>query len=227
MEATSKARYDGFADWYEALFAPHAQATGAELVRLLGPGEGPCLDVGCGTGLHFQAVRATGRVPIGVDYSADQLRHARARGVCVQADAAALPFADGAFATVLMVWISTDVDDFAAVVREAVRVLRPGGLLVFWGAHPCFIGPHADYRKDGGRIVHPTYRQAGWHAPQRWWTGPHGLRNRVGMRQVPLAELLHAFLDAGLLIKRVIEPEPQHPVPFCLALRMVRTGTSA
>jgi ubiquinone/menaquinone biosynthesis C-methylase UbiE len=40
-----------------------------------------------------------------VDCSADQLRYARARGVCVQADAAALPFADGAFPTVLMVWI--------------------------------------------------------------------------------------------------------------------------
>jgi SAM-dependent methyltransferase len=222
VETTSKARYDGSADWYEELFAPHAQANRAELVRLLGPGEGLCLDVGCGTGLHFQAVRATGRVPIGVDCSADQLRYARARGVCVQADAAALPFADSVFPAVLMVWISTDVDDFAAVVREAARVLRPGGLLVFWGAHPCFIGPHTEYRADGGLVVHPTYRQAGWHAPQPWWTGPHGLRRRVGMRQVPLAELLGAFLAAGLVIQQVAEPEPQRPVPFCLALRMMR-----
>jgi hypothetical protein len=38
-----------------------------------------------------------------------------------------------------------------------------------------------------------------------------------------LAELLHAFLDAGLVIQQVAEPEPQHPVPFCLALRMVRS----
>jgi hypothetical protein len=66
-----------------------------------GPGIGPCLDV---------------------DRSADQLRYARSRGVCVQADAAMLPVADGAFPTVLMAWISTDVDDFAMVVREAARV---------------------------------------------------------------------------------------------------------
>jgi hypothetical protein len=72
-----------------------------------GPGIGPCLDVGCGTGLHFETVRATGRVAIGVDRSADQLRYARSRGVCVQADAAMLPFADGAF---------------PMVVREAARV---------------------------------------------------------------------------------------------------------
>jgi SAM-dependent methyltransferase len=222
MRPTSRARYDGVADWYEALNAPFAQANRAELVRMLGPGAGRCLDLGCGTGLSFQAVRATGRVPIGVDCSADQLRYARARGVCVQADAAALPFADGVFPTVLMVWISTDVDDFAAVVREAARVLRPGGLLVFWGAHPCFIGPHTEYREDGGRIVHPTYRLGAWHEPQPWWRGGHGLRRRVGMRHVPLAELLHAFLDAGLVIKRVAEPEPHHPVPFGLALRVAR-----
>jgi SAM-dependent methyltransferase len=224
MGTASRARYDGFADWYEALFGPRAEANRAALARLLGPGMGPCLDVGCGTGLHFQAVRASGRVPVGVDRSADQLRYARARGVCVQADAVALPFGDGVFAAVLMVWISTDVDDFAAVVREAVRVLRPGGLLVFWGAHPCFMGPQIEYRAAGGVVVHPTYRLAGWHEEQPWWTGPHGLRKRVGMRQVPLAELLQAFLDAGLVLQQVVEPEPQHPVPFCLALRMVRPG---
>jgi ubiquinone/menaquinone biosynthesis C-methylase UbiE len=142
MTTAGPARYDGFADCYEAFNAPHAAANRPELARTLGAGEGLCLDLGCGTGLYFDAVRATGRMPIGVDRSADQLRYARTRGMCVQADAAALPFPDRAFPTVVMVWLSTDVDDFTAVVREATRVLRPGGLMVFRGAHPCFIGPH-------------------------------------------------------------------------------------
>lgn len=214
------ARYDGFADWYEEFNTPGVAANAAVISGLLGPGEGRCLDLGCGTGLYFDAVRATGRIPFGVDRSADQLRFARERGLCVQGDAAAIPFADHAFRTVLMVWISTDVDDLAAVVREAVRVLRPGGRAVFLGAHPCFMGPHIEYREDGGRLIHPTYRLAAWHPRQPWWTGGAGLRNRVGMRHVPLAEFLHAFLDAGLTVERVVEPEPHRAVPGALGLRL-------
>jgi hypothetical protein len=89
------------------------------------------------------------------------------------------------FPTVLMVWVSTDVDDCALVVREATRVLRPDGLMVFRGAHPCFSGPHTQYREDGGRVVHPTYRLAAWHDEQPWWRDHHGLRNRIGMRMFP------------------------------------------
>ncbi|MEY9930280.1 hypothetical protein ABH926_004925 [Catenulispora sp. GP43] len=59
-----------------------------------------------------------------------------------------------------MLWISTDVDDFTGVVREAARVLAPGGLPVLAGVHPCFVGPHVEFREDGGHSVHPTYRLA-------------------------------------------------------------------
>jgi hypothetical protein len=70
--------------------------------------------------------------------------------------------------------------------------------------------------------VHPTYRHAGWYDQQPWWRDHDGLRNRVGMRHVPLAQLPHAFLDAGLLIDKVTEPELRHPVPFILKLRLIR-----
>ncbi|NUP52516.1 MAG: class I SAM-dependent methyltransferase [Catenulispora sp.] len=215
-------RYDGYADWYESFNAPYAEANRDLIVRLLGRGSGPCLDLGCGTGLHFAALREAGHVPVGVDVSADQLAFARTRGTCVRANGATLPFADAAFPAVTMLWISTDVDDFQAVVREAARVLVPGGSLVFAGVHPCFMGPHIEHRDDGSRIVHPTYRIADWHEPQPWWTGRVGLRNRVGMRHVPLADLLQAFIDAGLVLETIVEPEPQHPVPPSLALRLRR-----
>src|SRR5215813_982821 len=115
MTAT-KARYDGIADWYDAYNAPAAQAHAVELAALLGPGDGLCLDLGCGTGQYFDAIRGTGRTPIGLDVSADQLRLATGRDrALVRADAAALPFADNVFATVTIMWVSTDVDDFGAV----------------------------------------------------------------------------------------------------------------
>jgi SAM-dependent methyltransferase len=46
---------------------------------LLGPGNGLCLDLGCGTGHYFGTIRASARTVVGVDSSADQLRVARSR----------------------------------------------------------------------------------------------------------------------------------------------------
>ena len=65
---------------------------------------------------------------------------------------------------------------------------------------------------------------ADWHEEKPWWTGGAGLRNRVGMRHVPLADLLHAFLDAGLTIEKVVEPEPELALPAALALRLVKAS---
>jgi ubiquinone/menaquinone biosynthesis C-methylase UbiE len=153
-----------------------------------------------------------------LDYSADQLRLAARRSrTLVQADGSTLPFADGVFPSVVLMWVSTDVDDFRAVIREARRVLRPSGFLLFFGVHPCFNGPCIETRADGAVIVHPTYRHAGWHEPAPWWA-PNGIRRRIGMRHLPLAGLLNAFLDAGLIIDRVAEPREQ-PIPFSFAIR--------
>jgi ubiquinone/menaquinone biosynthesis C-methylase UbiE len=215
---TTNARYDGIADWYDEYNAPAAESHAAELATLLGPGTGLCLDLGCGTGQYFEAIRGTGRTPVGLDFSADQLRLAAGRGsTLLRADAAALPFADNVFPTAAIMWVSTDVDDFGAVLREVARVLCPDGLLVFYGVHPCFNGPCIELREDGGRVVHPTYRNSGWHETSPWWSAD-GIRRRTGMRHLPLAELLNAFIDAGLTIDRVAEPR-EHAVPFVLAVR--------
>jgi len=190
--------------------------------ELLGPGDGLCLDLGCGGGHYFDVLAATGRTVVGLDRSADQLRIARGRSPqIVQGDAAALPFADGTFRAVATLWISTDVDDFAAVLAEASRVLAPGGRLIFYGAHPCFNGPHTQLLDDGGILAHPTYRLAGWHQEAPWW-GPY-VRKRVGMRQHPLAELLNAFVSAGLVIEHVAEPGDR-PIPVNLAIRARKPG---
>ncbi|HEY7263100.1 MAG TPA: class I SAM-dependent methyltransferase [Trebonia sp.] len=89
------ARYDGHADWYDDWRKQSVEGNALDVRGLLGPGEGPCLDLGCGTGLFLDALAATGRTVVGVDCSADQLRIARARSpLIVQADAAELPFGD-------------------------------------------------------------------------------------------------------------------------------------
>ena len=220
---STRSRYDGHAEWYDGWNRPHAERNALEVRELLGRGDGLCLDLGCGSGLYFDALAATGRTVVGLDRSADQLRIARGRSrQIVRGDAAALPFADGTFPAVATLWISTDVDDFTLVLAEASRVLVPGGRLVFYGAHPCFNGPHTQLLDDGGILAHPTYRQAGWHQEAPWW-GPY-VRKRVGVRHHPLAELLNAFIRTGLVIEHVAEPGDR-PVPVNLAIRARKPGS--
>jgi hypothetical protein len=113
------------------------------------------------------------------------------------------------------------VDDFTAVVAEAARVLTPGGLLAFYGVHPCFNGPHSQLMDDGGILAHPTYRLAGWHQEAPWWGS--NIRRRVGMRHHTLPELLNAFTSSGLIIQHVAEPGDK-PVPVSLGVRARKPG---
>ena len=41
----TRARYDGYAEWYDNWNKPHAERNAADVRRLLGPGTGLCLDL--------------------------------------------------------------------------------------------------------------------------------------------------------------------------------------
>jgi SAM-dependent methyltransferase len=215
------ARYDGIADWYDRVCTASPLARDAAL-RLLGAGTGRLLDVGCGTGAHTAAFAAHGWRVTGIDVSGDQLRLARERGIdVVEADATDLPFEDASFDAVVSMWTHTDIDGFAAAVREAVRVLRPGGALVYVGAHPCFVGPHAVFAGARGiPELHRGYARAGRYADAPGVV-PDGLRAKVGAVHVPLGQLVQAFLGSGLVLER-FEEAREDEYPFVLAMRWRR-----
>jgi 2-polyprenyl-6-hydroxyphenyl methylase/3-demethylubiquinone-9 3-methyltransferase len=102
--------------------------------RLIPPAtrEGAVLvDVGCGGGLLAPHVAALGYRHVGVDLTTSALQQAAERGVAVlRGDATALPLPDGCADVVSAGEIFEHVPDLPAAVREACRVLRPGGLLV-------------------------------------------------------------------------------------------------
>jgi SAM-dependent methyltransferase len=223
---TTGARYDGIADWYDAEFqtAPLESETWEVLNRLLGEASGSLLDVGCGTGSHAAGLAELGWDVTGVDVSEDMLRRAAEKGVrTVHANAVSLPFEDASFDAAVSVFTNTDVDDLAAVVREIARVVRPGGPVVYVAVHPCFVGPHSVYDPEGGVPVFEPgwYRQVGRYteAPGIWRES--GVRIRVGATHLPLAPFLQAFVDAGLRLERIEEPEDRE-YPFGLALRWRR-----
>lgn len=193
--AQTRARYDGLADWYESTAGPSADYSAEALLDLLGDASGRCLDLGCGTGLYADVLRRAGREVIGVDLSQDQLRIAAAREPVTAGDASLLPFRDGAFDDVAAIWVHGDIDDLPATLREIARVLRPGGRLVLFGIHPCFNGPCVENRADGARVVHPNYRESGWHRSAPWW-GTDGIRSNVGVRHRTLAELVNDVLQS-------------------------------
>jgi SAM-dependent methyltransferase len=217
---TSPYRYDGLAEWYETNVSSF---TASALRELLGPGQGRCLDLGWRPGVHIAALTEMGWRVVGLDLSPDQLRLARERVGALADDlvlgnAAELPFADASFEAVVSAFVHTDVDDFSAVAREVQRVLVPGGRFVYVGTHPCFIGPFAERSADDrSRRLHKGYRDAGWHNE-----GPRirttGLRHRVGVRHVPLAELVNAIVATGLLLERFAEGGGDDEFPDWLAL---------
>ena len=119
---THTGRYDRWFDEHDAAYRSELAA----VERLL-PEEGPGLEVGVGSGRFAEPLG----VEYGVDPAAAMLARARERGVVtVRGVAEQLPFRDGAFAAVLNVTTICFVDDVAATLSEARRVLRPGGAFV-------------------------------------------------------------------------------------------------
>jgi len=208
--ATQTAAYDPYADWYDEFITggTYINRVHATLTHLLGRGSGTCLDICCGTGAHATALTDLGWAPVGVDLSRGQLRHATQRLPVAAADATRLPIRDGSIPAAVCVLASTDVPDYAAVLREAARVLRPGGRFVHVGVHPCFIGAFAD-RADPDRIVIDARYADRSHTYDAW--SPHGVRARVGAWHVPLADLINNTLDTGLRLERTAENGPGVP----------------
>lgn len=102
-------------------------------VRAAAECTGLVLDLCCGTG-DMALASARRRLPvIGLDGDMSMLMAARAKSPSVPlvlADATSLPFKAGSFDSVTMAWGIRNIRDRGLALREASRVLRPGGRCV-------------------------------------------------------------------------------------------------
>jgi ubiquinone/menaquinone biosynthesis C-methylase UbiE len=213
------------------------------------------LDIGCGEGHNTALVAARcariAAVDIAPRFAAATAGRRPAhpgRLEVALADGAALPFRDEAFDFAVAFMSLMDMPEPAAALREAARVLRPGGFLQFSVAHPA---TNTAVRRwvhdeDGRRVALATggYFDQGQHV-ERWLFGAAPAQERARFEPfiVPrfpltLAGWLNAVAGAGLAVEEACEPRASDEVlrsrpdladttivPYFLLLRARKPGS--
>jgi SAM-dependent methyltransferase len=178
---------ESFLQLHHALFSEEdsRREVGA-MIELLGLHAGArILDAPCGWGRHARLFPQAGIDAFGADLSVPLLTRARSDATqgdqtarFAATDVRALPFADGTFDAVVNVFTSlglfVDDDEDLRALREARRVLRPGGAFLLESMH----------RDD----VVCAY------AARDRWTLPDGTEVRVRRRFDPITGISHERL---------------------------------
>jgi SAM-dependent methyltransferase len=194
------ARVRGHDHWYERLNLP-------AFLELLPPPGRATLDLGCGEGRLGAVLAGLGHRVTGVETSPALARLAREHHEVVEADAAALPLPDGSFDLVLAFMSLHDMDDMGGAVREAGRVLAPGGRFCLALEHPLQKAGAWDDPDDPAS----PFRIGGSYLAERRFRAVVE-RDGVGMElegiDRPLEAYARALEQAGLAIEALREPRP-------------------
>jgi ubiquinone/menaquinone biosynthesis C-methylase UbiE len=154
------------------------------------------LEVGCGEGMMFEDTPTT---PIQMDVSMTRVRRARDKArYLLCADGYDLPFADRSFSLVLLIAVLEHTSEPWRLLREARRVLKPGGRVLI-------VVPN-DVTMSVGRVLllkwPPRYPDhLTFTTPRRmrkWLDDGYRIRDAFPMpfRALPFAANLYYFVEA-------------------------------
>lgn len=207
--------WDEHAAWWQREFTDGADFEYVEqILPLIGmhlPARGTLLDVGCGEGQVSRLAVKHGLSAVGVDQARAQLATATVRGggpAYAQADALALPVADGSVDAAVACLVLEHIPDLDGALAEVGRVLRPGGTFLMLINHPLLQTPGSGWVDD--QVLDP---------PEQYWrVGPYlvetdtveqverGIHIRFWHR--PLSRYLNSARAAGMVLDHMEEPAP-------------------
>ena len=182
------------------------------------------LDIGCGDGANTRQVARCGAKMRAIDISPTFIEHARKheahqpRGIHFEVgDGTKLPFATATFDFATAFMCLMDMPDQAAALREAHRVLKPGGFLQFSILHPCFVPPHRKVLRDADGVTRAVevagyFDRIDGQLDTFWFSGlPQIERERSEPFRIPrfhrtLSEWVGMINAAGLTIEQMAEP---------------------
>ena len=176
----------------------------AELHILGAVADKDVLEFGCGAARWSIALAQIGARPVGLDFSAQQLKHARRlmqeAGVdfpLVEASAEDVPLPDASFDIIFCDWGAMTFSDPRRTVPEVARLLRPGGLFAFANATPIqFLCLDTKTDEISERLINDYF-------------GMHRLEWEDSVEfQLPYGDWLRLFRQNGLLVEDLIETRP-------------------
>ena len=201
---------------------------------------GATLDIGCGEGRSARDLVTRRHRVVAIDASPTLLRAARAAdpaGRFAIADAAALPFADATFDLVVAYNVLMDLDDLAGSLREAARVLEPGGTLAACVVHPLAEAGEFEARDANARF----FIDRSYFEERRYRNrfSRDGYTMTFSSSAYPLETYARLMGEAGFAIVRLDEPrapaesiarDPAEArwarIPLFLFLRAVKLATA-
>lgn len=171
------------------------------------------LEIGCGGAQcsRFVAGQGAARV-VASDVSAGMLARARTlnqqaldpvnRIPLIQCDGAALPFPDESFDVVFTAYgVVPFVADSASVMKQAARVLRPGGRFVFSTTHPVRWVTPDEPGEEGLRVTQSYFDRTPYVEQD-----PTGQATYVEHHRT-FGDRIRELNSAGLRVLDVVEPE--------------------
>ena len=209
-EAAAAYFRDNAAEWdrIRSLHVDDAEVERVLAERLAGRTFDDFLDIGTGTGRLLELFAPTAKHAVGIDLSREMLSVARAnleraglRHVSVrQADLYQLPLPGASFDVVTMHQVLHYLEDPAAAVAEAARVVRPGGVLI--------IVDFAPHEREELRELH-AHRRLGFRESEvAGWCGQAGL-GRMQTTLLPGKTLTVAIWSAERPEAKAVRAKPR------------------
>jgi len=205
------------ATWWQVGFTEGADAEYEEQIlpmaaeHLASPSlPGRLLDIGTGEGqiARLAARLGVGRV-VGIDPTEAQITVAAERGdgpAYARAEAARLPFPDGAFDACLACLVFEHIQAMDDAIAELARVLGPGGRFLFFLNHPLLQTPNSGWIDD--RILDEQYWRIGDYLSEDLTVEEVEKEVFIPFVHRPLSRYVNALADNGLRVAHMVEPAP-------------------